>query len=284
MIGSQGARSQLGHGRGVTEETISLIEATLGQVPSILKCPLALGRMGRGWRSPKKCCSDWQGHGRLIRLLSVEHGRLEARAGPRPTSHPKMPQWYVIQCRPREELRALENLERQGLCCYLPMLSVEKLRHGALVDVREPLFPGYLFISLDELTDNWHPIRSTRGVIQLVRFREYPEPVAHEMIESIRQRLASDAPRIPYLKPGERVRITQGPFSDVEAIFVANDGEERVVLLMNVLNREQRLSFPAVTVRRSASNSALQDGRAPVETDRGASLRSRRTSEDEVNL
>jgi transcriptional antiterminator RfaH len=165
-----------------------------------------------------------------------------------------MPQWYVVQCKPREERRALENLERQRFCCYLPMLAVEKLRHGSVRAVPEPLFPGYLFINLDELTDNWLPIRSTRGVIQLVRFREYPVPVAEAMIEGIRERLTSDTPRIPYLKPGERVRITQGPFSDVEAIFIANDGLERVVLLMNILNRDQHMSFPATTVRRSVSN------------------------------
>lgn len=34
----------------------------------------------------------------------------------------------------------------------------------------ESLFPGYLFIQLDQLNDNWHPIRSTRGVNQLVTF------------------------------------------------------------------------------------------------------------------
>jgi len=168
-----------------------------------------------------------------------------------------MARWYVVQCKPREERRSLENLERQGFCCYLPMLSVEKLRHGALFDVREPLFPGYLFVRLNELTDNWHSIRSTRGVIQLVRFREYPVPVPDSMIDGIHERLAGATPRIPYLKPGERVRITDGPFSDVKAIFIAKDGEERVVLLMNVLNREQRLSFPARAVRRSIADSAL---------------------------
>jgi transcriptional antiterminator RfaH len=166
-----------------------------------------------------------------------------------------MAHWYVIQCKPREERRALENLERQRFSCYLPMLAVEKLRHGSVRAVPEPLFPGYLFISLDELTDNWHPIRSTRGVIQLVRFRDYLVSVPDAMIEAIRERLASDRPRIPYLRPGERVRITEGPFSDVEAIFIANDGQERVVLLMNILNREQHMSFPAGTVRRSLQNS-----------------------------
>jgi len=168
-----------------------------------------------------------------------------------------MAQWYVIQCKPREERRALENLERQRFRCYLPMLAVEKLRHGIVRAVPEPLFPGYLFVRLDELTDNWHSIHSTRGVIQLVHFREYPVPVPDSMIGGIHERLAGAMARIPYLKPGELVRITEGPFYDMEPIFIAKDGEERVVLLMNVLNREQRLSFPARTVQNALATSTL---------------------------
>jgi transcriptional antiterminator RfaH len=168
-----------------------------------------------------------------------------------------MPRWYVIQCEPREERRALANLERQGFSCYLPMITVEKSKHGCKRDIPEPLFPGYLFIDLNELSDNWHPIRSTRGVIQLVRFQEYPVAVRVEIIESIRQRLTSAEPRIPYLKTGERVRITDGPFADAEAIFIANDGHERVALLLNILQREHRLSFPIGSVRKVAANITL---------------------------
>jgi transcriptional antiterminator RfaH len=164
---------------------------------------------------------------------------------------------YVIQCKPREERRALENLERQGFTCYFPAVVVERLRHGSRRYVPEPLFPGYLFIDLDELSDNWHPIGSTRGVVRLVRFREYPMPVPDEIIAGIRQRLGRDKPRIPYLKPGEHVRVTQGPFAELEGIFVAHDGQQRVVLLMNILNREQRLSFPAVSVHKSARDLTL---------------------------
>lgn len=162
--------------------------------------------------------------------------------------------WYVIQCKPRQESRAFENLERQGFPCYLPVLKAEKLWHGCKREVQEPLFPGYLFIKLDGISDNWHPIRSTRGVIRIVRFNEYPVPLRDEIFEVIRERVASNQLRIPYLKPGERVRITEGCFSDVEAIFVANDGDERVVLLMNILHREQMLRFPVATVRKAASH------------------------------
>jgi transcriptional antiterminator RfaH len=165
-----------------------------------------------------------------------------------------MSRWYVIQCKPREERRALANLERQGFCCYLPMRTVEKLRHGCRHDVSEPLFPGYLFIHLNELSDNWHPIRSTRGVIQLVRFREYPIALPDGMIDVIRQRLAGNKSCRDCLEAGDRVRITEGPFADVEAIFVSSDGRERVALLLNVLQREHRLSFPIASVRKVAAN------------------------------
>lgn len=168
-----------------------------------------------------------------------------------------MSRWYVIQCKPREEPRALENLERQGFSCYLPTLTIEKLRHGRKRDVREPLFPAYLFINLNEVSDNWQPIRSTRGVLQIVRFDDYPVPVRDEIIERIRQRLATHLTKVPYLQPGDRVLITDGCFSNMEAIFVANDGDARVVLLMNILQHEQRLHFPISAVRTLASNSSF---------------------------
>lgn len=48
----------------------------------------------------------------------------------------------------------------------------------------------------------------------------------------------------------ERVRITEGSFSRLEAIFVANDGSDRVVLLLKVLQQEQGLTFPIRSVRK----------------------------------
>jgi transcriptional antiterminator RfaH len=158
--------------------------------------------------------------------------------------------WYVVQCKTREDHRALEHLERQGFCCYRPTLRIEKVQRGRKVEVRESLFPGYLFVQLDQVNHNWSPIRSTRGVIQVVRFNEHPLPVEDEVIELIRERLASGGPRVPYLKSGERVLVTDGCFADVEAIFVANDGERRVMLLMSILHREQTVSFPVDSVRK----------------------------------
>lgn len=165
------------------------------------------------------------------------------------SSQPEALRWYLIHCKPREDERALENLQRQGFECYRPTRLVERRRPGGKCTLAEALFPNYLFIHLHRVNDNWSPIRSTRGVIDIVRFNEFPVPVADSIIEGIRARLSGIGIE-PYLKPGDPVRITKGAFSELEGIFVASDGGNRVVLLLNILQRSQQLSFPREAVRK----------------------------------
>jgi transcriptional antiterminator RfaH len=165
-------------------------------------------------------------------------------------ANPPKAHWYLVHCKPREDERALVNLQRQGFECYWPAHAVERRRDGRKTTVTEPLFPRYLFIRLDCVQNNWSSIRSTRGVHEIVRFNAYPTPVQDEIIDAIRARLTGTPTREPYLKAGERVQITEGAFSQLEAIFVADDGDERVILLLNILQMEQKLTFPLHSVRK----------------------------------
>ncbi|NDC62375.1 MAG: transcriptional activator RfaH, partial [Betaproteobacteria bacterium] len=72
--------------------------------------------------------------------------------------------WYAVHSRPKQEQRALENLQNQGYEAWLPMITLEKLRRGRVTEVVEPMFSRYLFIRLDMEHTNWTPIRSTLGV------------------------------------------------------------------------------------------------------------------------
>ncbi len=80
---------------------------------------------------------------------------------------------------------------------------------------------------------------------RVVSFGGQPTPVRDELIEQLRQRLAQDerAP-VASFKPGERVQVSGGSFSEIEAIFVSSDGEERSVILLNLLQREQKVRVP----------------------------------------
>ena len=146
--------------------------------------------------------------------------------------------WYLVHTKPRQEKCALQNLEQQGYPCYLPTLPTEKLRQGALSVTEEPLFPRYLFIRLGkgESDKSWAPIRSTRGVNRLVSFGSEPARVDDDLIEFLREREASlrSSPEQMF-KPGERVRLTEGAFANLEGIYQMADGENRVIVLIELL-------------------------------------------------
>ena len=155
-----------------------------------------------------------------------------------------MESWYVVQCKPRQETRAEENLLRQGYACYRPMHVVERLVRGRRVARSESLFPGYLFIQLGE-SPSWASVRSTRGVATLVSFSASPAQVSDELIKLLRQREQAEVSQdIRLFEVGARLRIKEGPFAELEAVYAGMDGNERAIVLLNILQREQRLRVP----------------------------------------
>ena len=54
-----------------------------------------------------------------------------------------MESWFLLQTKSKQESRAVENLERQGVNSFCPMIRVEKLSRGSRVVKQEALFPGY---------------------------------------------------------------------------------------------------------------------------------------------
>lgn len=161
--------------------------------------------------------------------------------------------WYVVHTKPRQEARALLNLEQQGYECYLPMLAAEKLHQGAMTVADEPLFPRYLFIRLDAGAPGrgWGAIRSTRGVSRLVSFGAEPARVDARLIETLRARseAAGRQPR-KLFAPGERLLVTQGPFAGIEAVYQMDHGESRVMVLIELLSKSARLEIAPAHLRK----------------------------------
>ena len=155
------------------------------------------------------------------------------------------PAWYLVHCKPRQDERAEENLVRQGYDCFRPQHSCERIVRGRRQIVVESLFPGYLFIQL-AADAGWSPLRSTRGVNRVVGFGSMPLPLDNGLIAHLQQRTATTV--TPALEVGDSVRITAGGFAELDAIFMAMDGEQRVILLLDMLNRQQRISVPLVSI------------------------------------
>ena len=156
-------------------------------------------------------------------------------------------QWYVIHTKPRQEQRALDNLERQGFQAWLPTIEMEKLRRGKLTRVVEPMFSRYLFIQLDKTQTNWSPIRSTLGVSKLVSFGNVPAVVPDALIEALQQ--ADGAQREYLLKEGDAVQFVSGPLQGLEGILQQRDGELRALVLIELISQPQRISTAIEDIR-----------------------------------
>jgi transcriptional antiterminator RfaH len=151
-----------------------------------------------------------------------------------------MQHWYLVYTKPRQEKIALEELENQDYIVYLPLIDVEKIVRGTRTLAREPLFARYLFIRLDTLgTKSWAPIRSTKGVANLVRFGTNPARVADDLVNAIKAGLQG-APVVLQHQPGELVMITSGPFRGIEAVFQTYDGDQRAVILLSLMGKNVR--------------------------------------------
>lgn len=137
---------------------------------------------------------------------------------------------------------------RQGYHCYRPQHSCECIVRGRRQIKVQSLFPGYLFIALAD-DSNWAPLRSTRGVARVVSFGGMPVKVDVRLIAQLQQR-AGQAFK-PVLQQGENVRITDGSFAELDAIFLAMDGDERVLLLLNLLNRQQQVRVPLASIAKA---------------------------------
>ena len=156
-----------------------------------------------------------------------------------------MKHWYAIHTKPRQETLAAENLRRQEFEIYLPRIKQTHRYRQQWRDKIAPLFPRYLFIRLDLGKDNISPIRSTRGVVKLVSFSGLPATVPDPLIDTLIQSADPDTalhhPEASLFKAGNTVTIVDGPLEGLEAIFEAHDGEERSIILLNILGKTQQL-------------------------------------------
>ena len=148
--------------------------------------------------------------------------------------------WHLVHTKPRRESRALENLERQGFEVFLPMISLQKVRRGKLSNVTEPMFSRYLFIRTTLIMQDLSLVRSTLGVIQLVRFGTVPAKVPHDWVESIR---LQPAVHEKLFNAGDKLLIGNGVLKGLDAVFVQPDGETRAMVLINLLSKPHMVFY-----------------------------------------
>lgn len=151
--------------------------------------------------------------------------------------------WYAVNTKARQEILAARNLQRLGVDSFLPQMKISRMRRGIRSMVTAPLFPSYLFVRFD-LAIHYRAVNFTMGVRKVVSFGSTPVKVEDGLIESIKGRLTDGYVVVEpaSLVPGQPVRIQEGPFQGLQAVFERPMNDQgRIMLLLHALSYQARV-------------------------------------------
>ena len=149
-----------------------------------------------------------------------------------------MEQWYTLHTKPNSEYQVASILREQGLQTYLPEIEVLTAQHRRQ---SKPFFPCYLFIKADLDVVGPSQVQWVPGMRRVVAFEEQPAPLSDDVISLIQQKLGEfknggNSLARHSFQPGDTVRITEGPFQDMLAIFEGpTTPTQRVQVLLKIL-------------------------------------------------
>ncbi len=158
--------------------------------------------------------------------------------------------WYAIQTKANREKEVEKRLTDLHLEVFLPWMRTRRRIGSRHQWVLVPLFPGYIFCRLDMVVSG-KSARYSPGVKDFLTFGNRIAEVGSEIIETLRDRCPDGVAQIQSIsaKPGDLVRINEGPFSGLEAVFERTlKGSERVAVLLDILGRQTRLELPSETI------------------------------------
>jgi transcriptional antiterminator RfaH len=165
--------------------------------------------------------------------------------------------WFLVQTKPKQENRALENLEMQGISSFCPKVFVEKLSRGKRKVTKEVLFPNYIFVQLDQNNVSALSVNYTRGVHRIISFGNKPSAVPDQLITQLKERVdqSNDSMITDLPKKGEQLQILEGPFRGLNAVFSQIDGDSRAIVLITILSQKVRAILPLASLSQSDKTS-----------------------------
>lgn len=159
-----------------------------------------------------------------------------------------MGKWFLVYCKSKQDTRAEENLARQGFNVFRPTINIVKSKIGRQSYVQcESLFPRYVFIHVNPEITSLAPVKSTFGVAGFVKFgNEYAtasESLIDEIKQNINKQISLRNDRETF-KQGDDVYVDGCGFDHVKAIYHNPCGEQRAMILMDILGSESKILVP----------------------------------------
>ena len=157
-----------------------------------------------------------------------------------------MRKWRVLYVRPRYEKKVEQQLLDAGIEVFLPLHETIRQWSDRKKKVILPLFPGYLFVHVDEK----ERMRSfeAAGVMKYVNFSGVIAEVRADVIDSLRI-LVHGAPDSiettnELIPLGTEVRIKHGPLAGMKGHIVQYRGGKKVAVVIEAIQQTVMVEIP----------------------------------------
>jgi len=153
--------------------------------------------------------------------------------------------WYALYTKPKHEFKAKLQLHHLEIENYLPTIIITKKWSDRKKKVEEPVFRGYIFIYVNESERLLALKQST--IIKTICFEGKPCIVPQWQIENLKKMLKVN-PEVfisDKIEIGTKVKITEGPFSDIIGIVIEyKPGEKYLGVTIEMLHRTVLVRLP----------------------------------------
>ena len=151
------------------------------------------------------------------------------------------PRWHVLWTKSNCEQQVYDQLSAKGFDVFLPSVDKWSSQKGRRRLLSVPLFPSYFFVRQAMDKASYIEISKARGLARILGARwDRLATVPDVEIDAIQRVVRNSLPRMPhpYIKEGQRVRITRGPLANVEGILVESEPSKGLLVLSVELLRQ----------------------------------------------
>src|SRR3989338_1962966 len=169
--------------------------------------------------------------------------------------------WYAIHTYSGYEDNVARNLkQREESLCFedkifsvlVPKEKKIKIKGGKREVIEEKIYPGYVLVEMVVDDDSWYVVRNTPNVTVFIGAGTIPTPLSHEEIDILMKRIGVEEPKYKIdVAPGDRVKITDGPFKDFDGKVSEIDMEKgRIKVLVTIFGRETPVELDFLQIKK----------------------------------
>lgn len=156
--------------------------------------------------------------------------------------------WYVLYTRARHEKAVAAELLRRGIEAFVPLREVLSQWKDRKKLVQLPLFPGYIFVRLDQTRRR--EVLQFFGAISLVGVHGVLTPIPDAQIEALQTICQTKRPvgPSPYRTEGERIQVVRGPLAGLQGILSEQEGRHCLIVSIDLLQQSVAVELNADSV------------------------------------